>query len=930
MLNRFGRFRGAWMCTLAATTLFAPPLTLAQDKNAAPSPAVAIDEKPGEAGPGGPGKKDDKPKRFPDFSEVTKDMKATEGLFTIYRNDAGDRDKDQEKILCRIPRSLLNEDLLFATTINAGGALTGFQWADALVRWEIVDRNLKMVTPDLRYITKDDKPVSDVIRRTYNERFMASVPIVTMTPSGDPVIDLGQLLKSDLADVSMGGGSIRPELSKWSKVKVFPENVLIGVDLAVTSRGSSGGSTIEVGYSFQRLPKLGAYKSREADPRVGYFLTQRVDWAKPVEARETMERYINRWHLEKRDPSLEVSPPKKPITFIIEKTVPIMWRRYVKEGIEEWNKAFEKIGFVDAVVAQQQTDDNEFADYDPEDSRYNFFRWIVSGRGFAMGPSRADPRTGQILDADIIMDDAFMRAWTNSQFNIYTPSAYARTKGPGFELYMQRYPDLIPEIFKRQPLETTTEFHRETERLLAEAEKRLSHNGCNPFECSYAEGMTHQVALLQQMFIATGSGKKVPERLLGEALREVVAHEVGHTLGLRHNFKASSWLTADEIQRRRNETDEPTVASVMDYNPLLFYADDDLTKLRHVVTPCIGPYDYFVIEYGYKIPGKDDKGEEDMLRSIAARGTEPGLAYGTDEDTMGIFSPDPYTNRYDNTSDQVAWARQRVAIADKLLNGVCDWSLKDGEPRYYITQAFNILSFEKARNFDYVARLIGGQSFNRDHKGDPNCRPTFVQTDAETQRAALKFINENLFSDAFFKFDAATLNNLAPSRWYGLETGPPIRLDYDIHDKIAMMQVGTLMDLLSPPLLQRLYDGELKTTEPKKFTAAELITGVRDQIWSSLDKSDKGSYSDSQPMCSSLTRNLQREHLNMMLALAQSPPGAAMSADLNGMIRYALRELSERIDASLKKGKPDFATRAHMVESKSRIDRVLDAQFTAR
>lgn len=930
MLNQKGLFRGAWGLTFAVTTLFAPAAALAQEAAALPPSTVAAEEKPSEAPAGGGGKRDDKPKRFPDFAEVIKDMKATEGLFTIYRNDPSDKEKDQEKVLCRIPRALLNEDLLFATTINSGGALTGFQWADALIRWEIVDRQLKMITPDLRYMSKDDKPVADVIRRTYNERFMASVPIVTIAPGGDPVFDLGQLLKTDLVDVVMGGGAVRPELSKWSKIKVFPDNVLIGVDLAITTRGSSGGMSREVGYSFQRLPKLGAYKPREADPRVGYFLTQRVDWAKPVEARETMERYINRWHLEKRDPSLELSPPKRPITFIIEKTVPIMWRRYVKEGIEEWNKAYEKIGFTGAILVQQQTDDNEFADYDPEDSRYNFFRWIVSGRAFAMGPSRADPRTGQILDADIIMDDSFMRSWTNSQFNIYTPTAFARAKGPGFQLYFERYPDLIPEILKREPLETVTEFHRETEELLAAAERRLTHNGCNPFECSYAEGMTHQLAMLQQLFIATGSGKKVPERLLGEALREVVAHEVGHTLGLRHNFKASAWLSADEIQRRRNETDEPTVASVMDYNPLLFYADDDLTKMRHVVTPCIGPYDYFAIEYGYKIPGKDDKSEEEMLRNIASRGAEPGLDYGTDEDTMGIFSPDPYTNRYDNTSDQMTWARQRIALADKLLQGVCDWSIRDGEPRHFITQAFNILSFEKARNFSFVARLIGGQSFHRDHKGDPNARPTFVPVDAETQRTALKFINENLFSDEFFKFDPDTLNNLAPSRWYGLESGPPVRLDYAVHDRIVTMQLNTLIDLLSPPLLQRLYDAELKTTDPKKFTAAELITGLRDKIWSSLDKADKGTYTDSQPMCSSLTRNLQREHLNIMLALAQSPPGAVMSTDLNGMVRYALRELSERIDAALKKGKPDFATRAHLVESKSRIDRVMEAQFSAR
>ncbi len=446
-------------CCLALPLLIPSSVSLAaqQDDSETQAPARAELAK---AMKKAAGDKSSGPKRFPEFKEVIKDMKATEGLFTLYRYDPKDKNRDPEKLLAKIPARLLKEDMLFATSISRGGSFTGWMWSDHLIRWEIAGKHLKMIVPDTNYVVKKGKPISDAIKRTYNARFIATAQIVTMSGS-DPVIDLGALLKSDLADVSFMGGSIRRELSKWTKTKVFPDNILIDVDLAMSARRgggalaglfgggapAKGGTTLGVSYTFRRLPKLGSYKPRKADDRVGYFLTAQMDLTKKSEARDTFDRYINRWNLEKRDPSLELSPPKKPVTYIIEKTVPVQWRRWVRQGILEWNKAFEEIGIVDAIVVQQQTEDNEFAKYDPEDSRYNFFRWIVSGRAFAMGPSRADPRTGQILDADIIMDDAMVRVWM-TDFDVFAPSTVAEFKGPGFREYVERHPELVPDALR--------------------------------------------------------------------------------------------------------------------------------------------------------------------------------------------------------------------------------------------------------------------------------------------------------------------------------------------------------------------------------------------------------------------------------------------------------------------------------------------------
>jgi len=921
-----------WMPVLL-TVLIALPITLVADltdvKAAPPDGA----QQPPPGAPGGPAGAKPEAKRFPDFTELVKDMKAEEGLFTLYRYDPNDKNRDPEKLLCKVPAGLLNQDLLFATSISRGGFFTGFMWNDALIRWEVSGDQLKLVTPNTNYVQKDDQPVSDAVRRTYNETYLAAVPILSLTPGGDVLFDLGALLKSDVAGVSfiaggggfaaLGGappGMIRPDLSKWTKVKLFPENLLIDVDLAVGGR--QGGKMIGVSYAFRRLPALGSYQPRVADDRIGYFLTARVDWSKKATERDNFERYVQRWQLEKRDPSLELSPPKKPIVFIIEKTVPIQWRRWVRQGIEEWNKAFEKVGFVDAVVVHQQTDDNEFANYDPEDARYNFFRWIVSGVPFAMGPSRVDPRTGQILDADIVMDDSFVRAWMED-FDLFAPATVARLKGPGFQLWTQRYPELFEQLKARH---LTRPDDPSLELIDAVQQQR---QGPGPSACTYAYGMQQQMAFLYNAMLATSSGKKLPDHFIGEAIREVVAHEVGHTLGLRHNFKASSWLSLEEIKRRRDTSDEPTSASVMDYNPLLFFKGDKAESVRHFVTTGIGPYDCWAIEYGYAVPGA--KPEPDLLKEIASRGATAGLAYASDEDTLGAFSTDPSSNRYDMGAAPMEWIRARFELCDELCRNLGDWAIQDGESRYYLTRAFNNILFEKARNFEYLGRLVGGQYFHRDHKGDPDQRPVFVPVDPETQRKALALLKQTLFNDAFFRYDPTLLNNLSPHRWWHFGMEPTQRMDYPIHAMITLLQWWTLSDLCSPPVLQRIYDGELKTGDGDRFTAAEFIATLRDTVWSQLEERGGGSYTDAKPMLSSITRGLQREYLDLMLPYLQAAPGTIVSADLDGMIRYAMRELSEKIGGVLKGGaRLDFGSRAHLTECKSRIDRALEAQFTAR
>lgn len=872
--------------------------------------------------------------RFQELAKVTEGMESISGLFTLYRYPRGDKTKDPEKLLAKIPASLLNKDLLFASSLSSGGRLTGFMWTDYLVRWQIAGNYLKLMTPDMRYVQSPGATTDDVVQRTYAPRYIAAARILSMTRGGDVLIDLGPLLKSNIADIQFLGGSVRADLSTWSKVKSFPENMLIEANLAL-SRGQ-GGTTAGVAYAFRKLPNEGAYRPRAADPRIGYFMTARVDFSKPANERTTTKRYINRWKLQKRDSSLKLSPPKEPIVFIIEDTVPIQWRRWVREGIEMWNAAFEKIGYDRAIVAHQQTKDNAWADIDPEDARYNFIRWIVSGRAFAMGPSRADPRTGQILDSDIIFDDAFVRS-LQRQYDLYSPSTAARLYGQGFYEYLQANRDLLPaSLVAAMDAEEKT-----PEDEIWDLARTHMHQQGRCF-CAYAEGMQLQVALGQLAIMAEDADdaegdddkekkeskeekqnkKDLSELFVGQKIRMVIAHEVGHSLGLRHNFKASSWLDFEEIKRRR-DTNLPTTASVMDYVPTLFFAGDDLSETKNYATPVLGPYDEWAIEYGYS----DVKGGKDGLNKIAARGTERALRYATDEDASSLYSADPFIRRFDLSSDPMAYAESRAKLADGLLENIKEWAIDEGEAKYHMTRAFNILMAERTRNFAFVADMIGGQHFSRAHKGDPNAPTVFTLVDPGQQRAALKALSETVFDSDFFELDPAVLNELANPRWSDWTGRPSLRLDYPVHDRVRMTQLMTLLSISSPPVLQRIYDAELKSSDSDKFTAAELITKTRDMIW---NFEVNGAYSDAKPMINSLDRNLQRDHLNIMLLAAQATPGRTMSADIQSMMREALRELYAKIDSVLENGQPDFASRAHLRECHSRIERVLNAQFIAR
>jgi hypothetical protein len=417
---------------------------------------------------------------------------------------------------------------------------------------------------------------------------------------------------------------------------------------------------------------------------------------------------------------------------------------------------------------------------------------------------------------------------------------------------------------------------------------------------------------------------EMQEKLIMQGLKEVTMHEVGHTLGLRHNFKASRWLSLKDLNDPE-KTKNGTVASVMDYTPTNIVPKD--WKQGDFYTTTIGPYDYWAIEYGYKpLPG-GPIGEQGELKKIASRSGEPALNYATDEDTRG-FDPDPESNRFDLGTDPLEYARLRAQTVTELMPGLVDRMVKDGEDYTVARRAFNVLLSQQGQAMFFASRNIGGLSTSRSHKGDKDGKPPVTLVDAKVQRDSLALLEQNVLSDKPFQFPADLYNKLGVSNWLHWGTSPANRKDFAVHETVLMWQDRVLDQIMSPTVLRRMHDAELKVpAEADVLTTAELIERVTKAVFSEVDAVKEGEFTNRKPAISSLRRNLQRSYLKRISSLAMGKSSAP--EDCQTVAFAELGALNARIDALLKgPAKLDSYSRAHLQETSSRIQKVLDAKLT--
>ena len=363
---------------------------------------VAADEK-SEATPA---KKKDK---FKDFKKLVEDATVYDGLFTLHHKD--------DHLYAEIKNSQLKKMYLAPMAIARGMASAGtpLNFGD---EWILMFRragdNIQVVRKNIRYEAPKDTPLAKAVEQNYTDSILLSLPILAKNSAKQSVVvDFSDIFLNNFARLPLGNAD--RSRTRWHKVKAFPNNVELQVETTFRGRPSYGfddgvidqrGITVVVHYSLSKRPEPG-YKPRLADPRVGHFLNATKDFGSK-DPNSVFVRRINRWRLQKANPGAELSPPKKQLVWWVENTVPHEYRPYVEEGILEWNKAFRKIGFRNAIGVRWQNDDDEF---DPEDINYCTFRWITTPNTFAMSGLRADPITGEMIDGDVIFDASWIRAW---------------------------------------------------------------------------------------------------------------------------------------------------------------------------------------------------------------------------------------------------------------------------------------------------------------------------------------------------------------------------------------------------------------------------------------------------------------------------------------------------------------------------------------
>ena len=563
------------------------------------------------------------------FATVVKNATRIEGLFTLWQRD--------DKVWIELAPEDLNKPLLLSPKFSSGigekglySGLMASRWGGGVGKQQMVQfrrlhNQVQLLALNTQVRAQEGTPSARTVQASYSPSLLGSVAVASQPhPERKSVlIEANGLFLSDLQGLGMtlnrlyrqnyaldrANSGIVSARSQADAVMLNVNQHFAASTLAVaqpTAPGQPGGpqpSTpgtlpdarslfMGIHYTLMKLPEQPA-AVRPADPRVGYFQTSVDDFSNDL-ARTPRQRMINRWRLEKKDPAAALSEPVKPITFWVDRNVPLEYRDTLVEGILEWNKAFERIGFKNAVVAKIQPED---ASFDTLDGNVASVRWMVNLEPSfgAIGPSHVDPRTGEILDADIAFEGLSSRnqRWFRA----------ATLKGVTDWAQALQAHDALREGLVPAPQGQETEAHRHSE------------------ACQFADRAMEQLHYGLDVLAARGDvqpdGPEAKEFMLN-VLRGVAMHEVGHTLGLRHNFRSSRAYSWAQINDPAFTAANGISGSVMEYPGTHLPAPSQALLPHHGRTrPALGPYDYWAIEYGYRPLAKEE--EAGALQRIAGR-----------------------------------------------------------------------------------------------------------------------------------------------------------------------------------------------------------------------------------------------------------------------------------------------------------------------
>ena len=867
---------------------------------------------------------------FPAFEKVVEGLKpvasnadGSGGYWDLYE------DRNKGRLLAVLPRDYDKRLMMIAGTVSGGDSQAGVMGPTLYARWERIGNQLALVEPNFGVRTSGDQQARESIERLFTGRVVLSMPILTMAPGDRPVFDLGAMATQQSGRFfgpSVWGGygpslnAIDARLTKLTKAKAFPKNVLVEYQAP-----RHDGRIVRLTYDIGDLNGTPGYKPRQADPRVGYFYDSHEDYAKPAD-REVTERYINRWNLEKADPRLKLSPPKRPIVWYIEHTTPVQFRRYVREGIEMWNRAFEAVGIAGAIeVYQQDSVTGAHMDKDPEDARYNFFRWNASEQGYAIGPSRTNPTTGEILDADVVWHQGLTRA-IRSMYESFTEDLTAQSFSPETLAFFDEHPDWDPRVLLAEPArrgqilrERSLHAARATESELGAAEHPWTAWASNHANhaCRIGNMLSVDISLadasLALGLIDEPEGDKLdglPEAFIGPMIRYISAHEVGHCLGLQHNMAASTIRTNAEVNTEGY--DGPTVGSVMDYVAANINYELGEAQGPYATTQ-VGPYDMWAIAFGY--------GPEDKVAETLKRSAEPEHLY-ISQVAMSTGS-DPRNMTWDMGKDNLAFAEKRIALVQALRQRLIADLVRDGDSWAKARRRYNATLNTQLQSMSIAAPYIGGSYTSNSFKGDAGAAEPVADVPASEQRQAMNLIMDAGFEDAAYGLTPELVRHMGKEYWWDAQGMAELMADpsVTVHDLVGGVQGTALTFLINPTRLRRVYDNEFRTNgQQDALTLHELMTTVTDRVWRECAGPKSG------VAVSSFRRNLQREHIERLTTLALLNSTNPALRTISTLAAAELRRVDAMADAALK-AKPEAYTGAHLTDVRTRIARAMDAAY---
>jgi len=862
------------------------------------------------AGAAGAAGASDKDKPFTEWSKLTKDAEQKKGFFTYW--------KKRDNLYLELSKDQLNQPFLYVVSFSRGigsnFVLGGLPLDDRMLQFERHGDRIALVHVNTWLTAPKDQPIGKARELSTPQSIVQLFKIESEQDSSKNVlIDLGSMLLSDVTDLGeglkarLGNVSVRfdKDRSVLGSLKTFPDNAEFEVTLTYSPNDRSRLDLesvpddryipIGVHYSFSRLP-ANPMARRWADNRVGFFLEATKDFSRD-EKENFWLRYINRWRLEKKDPSAALSEPVKPIVYYIDWTVPDKYRPWVKEGVEKWQKAFEAAGFKNAIVAMDPPKDDP--DWDAEDVRYSTLRWITSSEPSfgAIGPSRVDPRSGEIFDSDILFEQSMFQNYANS---------YRRFAGP-------------------EPIAAAALPENALKNLPKGME--LAHL-CMAGDALAMAGELQHVAMLMDGSLEPGS--PIPDAFMKTAVEWVVMHEVGHALGLRHNFRSSTSTPYPQLQDPSFTGTRGLYSSVMEYpSPNIDYTR---TKQGDWYTTTTGTYDVWAIRYGYTPSGASSPDEDyKFVRAIANESLQPGHEYSTDEDTYPSDAPDPRSNIYDLGDDPLQFMKDRTAFLAKT------WRSPTFEDRVVgksgdltaLRRALDSMAQQYAIAAGMAVKYAGGSYMTRVERGQPGEKNPVDPIPAAKQREAMDLLSQRVWAADAMSAPPALLERLAPNRWshWGMGPGGTFagRQDYAWNDRVLAIQTTVMNGATSPALMARLREQETRVKEP--YRLSEHFDKLTKSIWGEVGASNPALI---KPLDGPHTRReLQRAFVDRMANLVADPPPTAPD-DARALARLTLTRVDSRCARALAaEGPMGDNTRAHLIETRARIKRALEASRSA-